>query len=103
MLVPGRYRAARAVGITLPGRWLLRSWLLLRFLPLQFFHELLEIFPLAQGIQIGVLLYVRYVLVALAHRISEELHGLVAVELRRFFALVVVQLVVLSEDGDALA
>src|SRR5262245_56968795 len=43
-------------------------------LPLQLRDELLEILPLAQGIEIGVFLHERHVLVALAHSIPEELH-----------------------------
>src|SRR5262249_1433150 len=58
-------------------------------LPLQFRDELLEVFPLAQGIEVGVFLHVRHVLVALAHRLVEELHRRVAVEAHGLVALLV--------------
>ncbi len=72
-------------------------------LPLQFRDEFLKIGPPPQGIEVGVFLHGRHALVALAHRITEQLHRRVAVELRRLLALPGVQLVVLGHDGDAQA
>jgi len=48
------------------------------FLPLQFHDELLEVFPLAQGITSVVFHHVYHVLLALVHSIAEELQRCVA-------------------------
>ena len=72
-------------------------------LRLQLRDELLEVLPLAQGSKIGVFPHVHHVFEALAHRIAQKLHRSVAVELRRFSALLVVQLGVSGGDGNTQA
>jgi hypothetical protein len=61
----------------------------------------LKIVPLPQGIEVGVILHVRHVLVALAHCIAQQLQRRVGLELRRLLPLLVVQLLVLRRDRDA--